>query len=104
MSFFTVSCFLALDPIQVWRNLIGPSKFLKGYPELDSSTVRFNFALSDVRNSAHGADSEESAKRELSIFTEHLRPVNTKEIEAWTEMMPINGDLQEEDLAVNEDK
>jgi nucleoside-diphosphate kinase len=69
-----------------WRRMIGPSKFLKGFgsDNVDTTTFRWNYALSDVRNTAHGADSVESAKRELAIFDALLKPVDSDQLEKWT--------------------
>jgi nucleoside-diphosphate kinase len=74
------------DPIREWRKLVGPSKFLRGYgsEQVDRESFRWKYALSDVRNAAHGADSRESAERELAIFDPILRPFDAKEIEKWS--------------------
>jgi len=37
--------------------------------------LRSRLSLSDTRNLGHGADSEESAMRELSLFVDELRPL-----------------------------
>lgn len=59
-----VSVLEAENAIQNYRDLIGTT-------QLDSAktgTIRHDFALSSTKNSVHGSDSPESAKREIAYF------------------------------------
>ena len=72
VDYTTSSPLLALvlarqDAIPVWRSLIGNTKVYKTHIH-GQETIRGLFGVSDTRNAAHGADSEESARRELQIF------------------------------------
>ncbi|KAI6204479.1 NDK domain-containing protein [Aphelenchoides besseyi] len=73
------------DPVVEWRQLMGPSKFLRdfGTPDAQTNSIRWSTALSDVRNSVHGADSSESATRELRVFESKLREVDENELRSW---------------------
>lgn len=53
--------------ISDWRTLMGPTKVFKAQFEAPQS-IRGQFGLSDTRNATHGSDSEESVRREISIF------------------------------------
>ena len=88
------------DAIQCWRSAIGPTKvtkyFLKPFIFLNIKEFAFSrgfysepdsfraiFGLTDTRNSFHGSDSPQSAKREISFFWpefqwEESRRVNNK--------------------------
>ncbi|CAD5233966.1 unnamed protein product [Bursaphelenchus xylophilus] len=92
-----------VDPISEWRSMLGPSKLLKGYPEPESSsTLRWKYALSDVRNSAHGADSEASARRELAIFEDQLVPFDEKKLLEMLSLQNVEGSEDEDEGAENE--
>uniref|UniRef100_A0A8R1XT49 NDK domain-containing protein n=1 Tax=Onchocerca volvulus TaxID=6282 RepID=A0A8R1XT49_ONCVO len=54
--------------IERWRALMGPSKMLRTLQSQNGSSLRARFALSDTRNSVHGADSQQTADYELSLF------------------------------------
>jgi len=54
------------DIINTWRALIGPTNSAKAKEEAPSS-IRAMFGSDGTRNSVHGADSSESAQRELSL-------------------------------------
>ncbi|KAI6224286.1 Nucleoside diphosphate kinase 6 [Aphelenchoides fujianensis] len=75
----------AVDPVAEWRRLIGPSKFLRGFgtAEANGESIRWRTALSDVRNSVHGADSPASVQREAAIFDHELQPVDDAQIRRW---------------------
>ncbi|VDO26358.1 unnamed protein product [Onchocerca flexuosa] len=55
--------------IERWRALMGPSKMLRTVQSQYSSSLRARFALSDTRNLVHGADSQQTANYELSLFS-----------------------------------
>ncbi|XP_040016712.1 nucleoside diphosphate kinase 6 [Gasterosteus aculeatus] len=56
-----------VDAIRQWRELMGPTKVFRArYTSPDS--IRAQFGLTDTRNTAHGADSVESAQREIRFF------------------------------------
>lgn len=55
------------DAIARWRHLQGPTKVFKAIHEHPDS-IRGMFGLTDTRNSTHGSDSDESAKREMTFF------------------------------------
>lgn len=58
---------------------------------------RWQYALSDVRNTAHGADSTLSAQRELAIFNHQLITCTTEILEQWSQMgKPL--DIDDTDL------
>lgn len=46
---------------------MGPTKVFKTIYE-QPDTIRGQFGASDTRNSVHGSDSDESAKKEMGIF------------------------------------
>lgn len=46
---------------------MGPTKVFKTIYE-QPNTIRGRFGASDTRNSVHGSDSEENAKKEIGIF------------------------------------
>ncbi|XP_051818883.1 nucleoside diphosphate kinase 6 isoform X1 [Antechinus flavipes] len=55
------------DAIQLWRNLMGPTKVFRArYVAPDS--IRGRFGLTDTRNTTHGSDSVVSARREIATF------------------------------------
>ncbi|POY72707.1 putative Nucleoside-diphosphate kinase [Rhodotorula taiwanensis] len=60
----------APDVIQKWRNLIGPTRVFEGQWERPES-LRARYGLSDTRNGFHGADSPESADKELNLIFEN---------------------------------
>lgn len=51
-----------------WRALIGPSKMMRTLQSQNRGCLRARYALSDTRNLVHGADSQETADYELSLF------------------------------------
>ncbi|VDK85816.1 unnamed protein product [Litomosoides sigmodontis] len=55
--------------IERWRALMGPSKMLRTLQSHNISSLRARFALSDTRNLVHGADSQQTATYELSLFS-----------------------------------
>jgi len=55
------------DAIQLWRNLMGPTKTFRSQYEAPTS-IRGSFGLTDTRNSTHGSDSPISASREIKFF------------------------------------
>ncbi|XP_064625796.1 nucleoside diphosphate kinase 6-like [Lineus longissimus] len=55
------------DAIKHWRTLMGPTKVFKTIHEAPD-TIRGRFGLTDTRNSTHGSDSPESAKKEINFF------------------------------------
>jgi len=55
------------DAISEWRKLIGPTHAEKART-LFPQSIRARFGYSDTRNSTHGSDSEETAKREINFF------------------------------------
>ncbi|KAM4748098.1 nucleoside diphosphate kinase 6 [Rhinophrynus dorsalis] len=55
------------DAIQLWRNLMGPTKVFKARI-IAPESVRGDLGLTDTRNTTHGSDSFESACREIPYF------------------------------------
>lgn len=55
------------NAIGEWRKLMGPTKVFKTIHE-DPGSLRGQFGLTDTRNSTHGSDSDESARREIGFF------------------------------------
>lgn len=55
------------DAIAQWRALMGPTHIRRARVEAPGS-IRGRFAASDTRNSTHGSDSDESARREIAFF------------------------------------
>ncbi|KAI3364340.1 hypothetical protein L3Q82_011139 [Scortum barcoo] len=55
------------DAIRHWRELMGPTKVFRARYTSPAS-IRAQFGLTDTRNTTHGSDSVESAKREISFF------------------------------------
>ncbi|XP_065183712.1 nucleoside diphosphate kinase 6-like [Sycon ciliatum] len=55
------------DAIKAWRALMGPTKVLRGLVE-QPNTMRTMYGFTDTRNGLHGADSEESVRREIPFF------------------------------------
>uniref|UniRef100_A0A1W7RA72 Nucleoside diphosphate kinase 6 n=1 Tax=Hadrurus spadix TaxID=141984 RepID=A0A1W7RA72_9SCOR len=55
------------NAIQHWRKLMGPTKVFKAQYEAPES-IRARFGLTDTRNATHGADSPDSARREIGFF------------------------------------
>lgn len=55
------------NAIKDWRSLMGPTKVYRAQFEAPD-TIRGQFGLSDTRNATHGSDSEESTRKEISIF------------------------------------
>lgn len=59
------------DAIAHYRKIMGATN-----PAVaDEGTIRKTFALSITQNTVHGSDSEESAKREVSFFFNHIEVV-----------------------------
>ncbi|XP_046857505.1 nucleoside diphosphate kinase 6-like [Xenia sp. Carnegie-2017] len=56
-----------VDAIQHWRKLMGPTKAtMAKFSHPDS--IRGLYGITDTRNATHGADSVETAKREIEFF------------------------------------
>ena len=55
------------NAIKKWRDLMGPTKVLKTRYE-QPDTIRGMFGITDTRNSSHGSDSEETARKEIEFF------------------------------------
>ncbi|CAG8509654.1 8457_t:CDS:2 [Diversispora eburnea] len=55
------------NAIKDWRDLIGPTHPCRARINA-SNTLRSLYGLTDTRNSFHGSDSEETAKREIKFF------------------------------------
>lgn len=55
------------EAIKKWRELMGPTKVLKTRYE-QPDTIRGLFGITDTRNSSHGSDSEETARKEIDFF------------------------------------
>ncbi|XP_078534047.1 nucleoside diphosphate kinase 6 isoform X2 [Lissotriton helveticus] len=55
------------DAIKLWRDLMGPTKVFRARYIMPES-IRGLYGLTDTRNTTHGSDSFESAKREMAIF------------------------------------
>jgi len=60
------------NAISYWRNMIGPTKVFKAIHE-DPECIRSMVGVSDTRNSVHGSDSPETAKREINFFFPQFR-------------------------------
>ncbi|XP_071058095.1 nucleoside diphosphate kinase 6 isoform X1 [Pseudochaenichthys georgianus] len=55
------------DAIRHWRELMGPTKVFRARYTAPES-IRGQFGLTDTRNTTHGSDSIESARREIDFF------------------------------------
>ncbi|XP_060073253.1 nucleoside diphosphate kinase 6-like [Ylistrum balloti] len=55
------------NAIKEWRKLMGPTKVFQTVHS-DPNSIRGQFGLTDTRNSTHGSDSEESARKEMQFF------------------------------------
>lgn len=55
------------DAIKLWRDLMGPTKVFRARITMPES-IRGLYGLTDTRNTTHGSDSVESAKREMAFF------------------------------------
>ncbi|XP_050424002.1 nucleoside diphosphate kinase 6-like isoform X2 [Adelges cooleyi] len=55
------------DSIKFWRHLMGPTKVFQSQIS-NPDSIRAVHGLTDTRNATHGSDSEESARREISIL------------------------------------
>ncbi|KAL0967086.1 hypothetical protein UPYG_G00247650 [Umbra pygmaea] len=55
------------DAISHWRMLMGPTKVFRAQYSSPSS-IRGQYGLTDTRNTTHGSDSADSARREISFF------------------------------------
>nr|XP_015830573.2 nucleoside diphosphate kinase 6 isoform X1 [Nothobranchius furzeri] len=55
------------DGIRHWRDLMGPTKVFRARYTSPTS-LRAQFGLTDTRNTTHGSDSPESARREICFF------------------------------------
>ena len=53
--------------ITAWRKLMGPTKVFKTIYD-DPQSIRGQFGLTDTRNSTHGSDSDETARKEINFF------------------------------------
>ncbi|XP_028253943.1 nucleoside diphosphate kinase 6 [Parambassis ranga] len=53
--------------ISHWRELMGPTKVFRAR-FTSPACIRAQFGLTDTRNTTHGSDSLESARREISFF------------------------------------
>lgn len=71
-----------------WRELMGPTRTYQAQV-LAPYSIRGMYGLTDTRNSTHGSDSEESARREIMFFFEDFEP------DAWlkTEGLLFKGDV-----------
>jgi nucleoside-diphosphate kinase len=59
------------DAIQRWRSLIGPTHPVRARIQAPQS-LRSLYGISDTRNSFHGSDAPETAKREINFFFPEL--------------------------------
>lgn len=55
------------DAIPLWRQMMGPTKVYRTIYS-DPQSIRGQFGLTDTRNSTHGSDSVESAKKEIKFY------------------------------------
>ncbi|KAM9782490.1 nucleoside diphosphate kinase 6 [Neosynchiropus ocellatus] len=55
------------DAVQRWRQLMGPTKVFRAR-YTSPECLRAQFGLTDTRNTIHGSDSVESARREMAFF------------------------------------
>ncbi|XP_077367437.1 nucleoside diphosphate kinase 6 isoform X2 [Festucalex cinctus] len=60
------------DAIRHWRELMGPTKVFRARYTSPAS-LRAQFGLTDTRNTTHGSDSTESARREIAFFFPDFR-------------------------------
>ncbi|CAG8589124.1 7826_t:CDS:2 [Ambispora leptoticha] len=80
-GYMTSGPFMALvlarqDAIKEWRALIGPTHPWRARINAPN-TLRSLYGLTDTRNSFHGSDSDETAKREIEFFFPEL------DVDAW---------------------
>ncbi|KAG9285680.1 hypothetical protein G9A89_002247 [Geosiphon pyriformis] len=71
-GYMTSGSFIALvlahqNAIKEWRALIGPTHPVRAKIHAPN-TLRSIYGLTDTRNSFHGSDSDETAKREIEFF------------------------------------
>lgn len=66
------------DAIRHWRDLMGPTKVFRARFTSPES-IRAQFGLTDTRNTTHGSDSIESARREIGFFFPDFR------VDEWME-------------------
>ncbi|KAL4630494.1 nucleoside diphosphate kinase 6 [Arapaima gigas] len=55
------------NAVSQWRELMGPTKVFRAR-YMSPNTLRALYGLTDTRNTTHGSDSDESARREISFF------------------------------------
>ncbi|CAL8316211.1 unnamed protein product [Merluccius merluccius] len=55
------------DAVSHWRELMGPTKVFQA-KHTSPATIRAQYGLTDTRNTTHGSDSSESARREILYF------------------------------------
>ncbi|XP_051952396.1 nucleoside diphosphate kinase 6-like [Xyrauchen texanus] len=55
------------DAITYWRGMMGPTKVFRAH-FTSPNTLRGQYGLTDTRNTTHGSDSIESAKKEIAFF------------------------------------
>ncbi|KAA0708738.1 Nucleoside diphosphate kinase 6 [Triplophysa tibetana] len=82
------------DAITHWRGMMGPTKVFRArYTSPDS--LRGQYGLTDTRNTTHGSDSIESARREIAFFfPEFLADTWMKMEEPGFRLGPIEYDEQ----------
>ncbi|XP_061609002.1 nucleoside diphosphate kinase 6 [Phyllopteryx taeniolatus] len=68
------------DAVRHWRELMGPTKVFRARYTSPAS-LRAQFGLTDTRNTAHGSDSAESARREMVFFFPDFRAEEWMECE-----------------------
>jgi len=61
------------DAIADWRRLMGPTKVLRTRHE-DPGSIRGSFGLTDTRNTSHGSDSNDNARKEIRFFFPEFEP------------------------------
>jgi len=61
------------DAIADWRRLMGPTKVIRTRHE-DPGSIRGSFGLTDTRNTSHGSDSDENARKEIGFFFPDFDP------------------------------
>ncbi|KAG0170563.1 Nucleoside diphosphate kinase 6 [Apophysomyces sp. BC1015] len=71
------------NAIKEWRALIGPTHPCRARIN-QPNTLRALYGLTDTRNSFHGSDSDETARREIEFFFPQF------DISAWSEKQNHN--------------
>lgn len=65
-----------VNSIRLWRRMLGPARVYQAKAECPNS-IRALYGITDTRNTVHGSDSKESARKEIGFFFPDL------DVERW---------------------